>query len=165
MEKRTVSLWIAIGITALMATGCGGKAPEASGVGIISEDGETHSYDEEDMDDVKIIKAAYHDICDKAKDTLDSQEVIRSIVERLGESGYAAVDSENQIDMVCPERIRQFCRQVEAKESAEELLIVVDSKDSFIRYEFAAEDGNIPCLSGARRIHIWGGHSAPGRNP
>ena len=143
MEKRTVSLWIAIGITALMATGCGGKAPEASGVGIISEDGETHSYDEEDMDDVKIIKAAYHDICDKAKDTSDSQEVIRSIVERLGESGYAAVDSENQIDMVCPERIRQFCRQVEAKESAEELLIVVDSKDSFIRYEFAAEDGNV----------------------
>ena len=94
---------------------------------------------------IEDIEAICQDINEEAieKNTIGSLEVIRNIVNRLGEYGYAAVDSENQIDMVCPEQIRQFCRSVEAGEEAKAELIVVISGISFLKYEFTAKDGKV----------------------
>ena len=46
-------------------------------------------------------------------------ETIRSIVNCLGENGYPAVDSRNQINMTDPEKVVEFCEKVDAQEEAE----------------------------------------------
>ena len=43
-------------------------------------------------------------------------ETIRSIVNCLGENGYPAVDSRNQINMTDPEKVVEFCEKVDAQE-------------------------------------------------
>ncbi len=43
---------------------------------------------------------------------LSDPETVRSLVERFGACGHAAVDSENQVDMVCREQVEAFCEQV-----------------------------------------------------
>lgn len=45
--------------------------------------------------------------------------------------------------MVCPEQIRSFGRQVEAREEAEAELVVVVSAISFVRYEFTTAEGTV----------------------
>lgn len=136
-EKVRKSLQlIMINIMALMLTGCSDKTPKISDI-------EITTVDKKDFDDIENIEAIYGDICDKTENTSDSLEEIRSIVNQLGRNGYAAVDSKNQIDMVCAEQIKQFCRQVKAQEEAEETLVVVISESSFIRYAFTTKDGNV----------------------
>ena len=44
------------------------------------------------------------------KTRLAELETIRSIVNRLGENGYSAVDSKNQIDMTEPEQVAELLR-------------------------------------------------------
>lgn len=134
-NKKPLRL-IMISIIALMLAGCSDKTPRMSDI-------EITTVDKKDFDDIENIEAIYGDICDKTENTSDSLEEIRSIVNQLGRNGYAAVDSENQIDMVCAEQIKQFCRQVKAQEEAEETLVVVISESSFIRYAFTTKDGNV----------------------
>lgn len=52
-------------------------------------------------------------------------EMIRSIVNRLGENGYPAVDSRNQINMTEPEKVVEFCEKVDAQEEAEITILEV----------------------------------------
>ena len=51
------------------------------------------------------------------KDQLGDLEMLRNLVNKLGESGYTAIDSENQINMTAYEKFIQFC---EAKEKGKE---------------------------------------------
>lgn len=75
--------------------------------------------------------------------TLDSLETMRHMVERLGEHGYAAVDSENQINMTNADKAVQFCEAALAKESAELALFVADYAGGFTTYYLTAENGNL----------------------
>lgn len=56
------------------------------------------------------------------KDQLGDLEMLRNLVNKLGESGYTAIDSENQINMTEYEKLLRFC---EAKEKGEEGRITV----------------------------------------
>ena len=69
--------------------------------------------------------------------------MIRNIVNRLGEYGYTAVDSENQIDMTEPDSVLQFCETAEAGEKAELTIIVASYSGGFIKYDFSTQDGNV----------------------
>lgn len=161
-EGGKLLLFVSAGMMALTATGCGGS-PETNDAETSWADEAEYSSGEEDFEDVEVIKAVYRDVRDRADglaedvsgtpldgaagNTSDDLNMIRSIVEELGERGYAAVDSENQVNMTCPEQIRRFCGKVEAQEKAAERLIVVVSKVSFVRYDFAADNGkvNVQC--------------------
>ncbi|MGL5437057.1 MAG: DUF6070 family protein [Lachnospiraceae bacterium] len=90
------------------------------------------------------------DIYEKAAEGNKSAdlEVIRSIVNRLGENGYAAVDSENQIDMTEAEQVMQFCEQVDAKEEAELSIIEVSYSGGFTKYDLKTEGGNVDIVQG-----------------
>lgn len=46
---------------------------------------------------------------------LDDLDMIRELLDKLGENGYTAVDSENQMNMTEHEKLLQFCEAVEAK--------------------------------------------------
>lgn len=143
--NKILSFFVSIGAVSLMITGCSDELPEVSEIIENVADHEVHSPNEDDCDDAISIVAVYNEIYEEAVETntLGSLETLRRIVARLGENGYSAVDSENQIDMVCPEQIKQFCRQVEAQEDGEVSLIVVISEIGFVKYKFTTKDGNV----------------------
>ena len=70
-------------------------------------------------------------------------EMIRSIVNRLGENGYPAVDSRNQIDMTEAEQVEWFCEMVDTQEEAEITIIEVSYLGGFVKYDLETKDGNV----------------------
>ena len=70
-------------------------------------------------------------------------ETIRSIVNRLGENGYPAVDSRNQINMTEPEKVVEFCEKVDAQEEAEITILEVSYLGGFVKYDLHTKDGNV----------------------
>ena len=70
-------------------------------------------------------------------------EMIRSIVNRLGENGYPAVDSRNQINMTEPEKVVEFCEKVDAQEEAEITIFEISYLGGFVKYDLHTKDGNV----------------------
>ena len=70
-------------------------------------------------------------------------EMIRSIVNCLGENGYPAVDSRNQINMTEPEKVVEFCERVDAQEEAEITILEVSYLGGFVKYDLHTKDGNV----------------------
>lgn len=75
--------------------------------------------------------------------TLAQLETIREIMRLLGDSGYAVVDTENQINMIHPEMIREFNDAVEAKRDGAVSLFLVTKDGGFVRYELMTEGGMV----------------------
>ena len=88
------------------------------------------------------------DLYEKAADEnkFTDLETIRSIVNRLGENGYTAVDNKNQIDMTHAEQVKRFCKMVDAKEKAEITIIDIDDLGGFIKYDLQTKDGNVDVI-------------------
>ena len=74
---------------------------------------------------------------------IDDLETIRSIVNCLGENGYPAVDSRNQINMTEQEKVVEFCKKVDAQEEAEITIIEVSYLGGFVKYDLKTKDGNV----------------------
>ena len=70
-------------------------------------------------------------------------ETIRGIVNCLGENGYPAVDSRNQINMTDPEKVMEFCEKVDAQEEAEITILEVSYLGGFVKYDLHTKDGNV----------------------
>lgn len=85
------------------------------------------------------------DLYEKAEreNRLEDLETIRNIVNRLGENGYSAVDSKNQIDMTKGEQVLEFCEMVDMKEEAEITIIEVDDLPGFAKYDLHTKDGSV----------------------
>ena len=74
---------------------------------------------------------------------IDDLETIRSIVNCLGENGYPAVDSRNQINMTEPEKVVEFCEKVDAQEEAEITILEVSYLGGFVKYDLHSKDGSV----------------------
>lgn len=125
----------------IIVTGCGAERhtlPDSGMTGRPYEVQESHQTEE-------VIAEVCHDIYGGAimADKPDSLEVIQKIVNHLGEMGYAAVDSENQVDMTNAEHVKRFCKQVDAEEEAEMTIIVVAGLGGFTEYDFHTKDGSV----------------------
>ena len=70
-------------------------------------------------------------------------KTIRSIVNCLGENGYPAVDSRNQINMTEPEKVVEFCEKVDAQEEAEITIFEISYLGGFVKYDLHTKDGNV----------------------
>ena len=70
-------------------------------------------------------------------------KTIRSIVNCLGENGYPAVDSRNQINMTEPEKVVKFCEKVDAQEEAEITILEISYLGGFVKYDLHTKDGNV----------------------
>jgi len=81
---------------------------------------------------------------------------IQTIINRLGEHGYVAVDGENQINLTNAAQVIQFCDAVRAKQTAELTIIQVigsgnaqaDSTQAYLlegfqKYDFHTADGSV----------------------
>lgn len=147
-------LFIAAGILILAVTGCGRKTQENHDMpqqAAVSEEHLEREQPIENLDsDAEHIAALYRDIYNQAAGmgTLSNKEVVRSIVERIGEHGYVVADEENQIDMAGPEQVLRFCRSVDGKQEAELTMIVVTSSGGFIKYNLHTVDGTVDVVRG-----------------
>lgn len=89
--------------------------------------------------------ALYGEICAEVMgaDALNDLEIVQLFVDRYGENGYAAVDSENQVDMKNAGQVLEFCRAVDAGEKAGLTIIEVISARGFRKYDFQTENGKV----------------------
>lgn len=151
--KKTEWFWniglIAINTTLLLGVSGCDKAPQIN-TQTIENESEIQSLRQNGQEEAEKIIGICYGLYEKAaeENKLADLEVIRSIVNRLGENGYAAVDSENQIDMTEAEQVTQFCELADAKEEAELSIIVVSHLGGFTKYDLKTEDGNVDIVQG-----------------
>ncbi len=103
--------------------------------------------DQELRDSAEKVGENYFDIYEEAsaQNVLMSLDVMERMVQRLGESGYAAVDSDNQVDMAGTDQVLEFCRQVSAGEEGSLTIVELSYLGGFTKYdmETAGEKVNI----------------------
>lgn len=160
-KTRSRLLWIAIAVIGIAAvisavcvaaisfvlilsiSGCSDAPPEENTV--LETVIDVQDIQEESEEDADEIISVCIDLYEKAEEEnkLADLETIRSIVNRLGENGYSAVDSKNQIDMTEPEQVTNFCEMVDEKEEAEISIIEVSYLPGFVKYDLQTKDGNV----------------------
>lgn len=146
--KKTAWFWM----NGLMATnlmlilsisGCSNIPKENTAV--VEKTGEVQEAKQKDEEEIKKIIECCLDLYEKAAEEKRNAdwEMIRSIVNRLGENGYPAVDSKNQINMTEAKQVVQFCEMVDAQEEAEITIIEVSYFGGFVKYDFNTKDGKV----------------------
>ena len=124
-------------------SGCSDAPPEENTVSETVID--VQAIQEESEEDADEIISVCIELYEKAEEEnkLADLETIRSIVNRLGENGYSAVDSRNQINMTEPEKVVEFCEKVDAQEEAEITILEVSYLGGFVKYDLHTKDGNV----------------------
>lgn len=90
-----------------------------------------------------LYERSYMDMAAAASRQEEGPDVMRSIIDRFGRFGYAAVDSRNQIDMSGAEQVMEFGRLAEAGEAAAITMIVVSYEGSFTQYDCRTQKGAV----------------------
>lgn len=130
----------------LSISGCSDAPPEK---GTVSETViDVQAVPDESQEDAEKIINICIDIYNKAaeENKLDDLETIRNIVNRLGENGYPAVDSRNQVNMTEAEQVMEFCGMVDAKEDAEITIIEISYLSGFVKYDLQTKDGIVDVI-------------------
>ena len=148
-KNKKALLFVMIILILPIMTGCSDETPEVSDIEITQQDREVYSFDNNDSVSTECIAEILSDIYEEAVDTntLGSLDMMRCMVARLGENGYVAVDSGNQIDMVQAEQALDFCKAVDEKEM-DELTIIVVMEMGIRKFDLKTEDGNVNIVRG-----------------
>ena len=127
----------------LSISGCSDAPPEENTVSETVIDVQTiQEESEEDADEIiEICVDLYKEAAEENK--IADLETVRSIVNCLGENGYPAVDSRNQIDMTEAEQVLEFCEKVDAQEEAEITILEVSYLGGFVKYDLHSKDGSV----------------------
>ncbi|MDE7324382.1 MAG: short-chain isoprenyl diphosphate synthase [Lachnospiraceae bacterium] len=147
-NKKTLLFAMIILILPIM-TGGSDETPEVSDIEITWQDGEVYSSDDNASVDVQHMEELLSDIYDEAvvTNTLGSLDIMRRMVARLGENGYVAVDSGNQVDMTQAEQAVDFCKAVDEKKM-DELTIIVVMEMGIRKFDLKTEDGSVNIVRG-----------------
>ena len=127
----------------LSISGCSDAPPEENTVSETVIDVQAiQEKSEEDADEIiNICIELYEKAAEENK--LADLETIRGIVNRLGENGYPAVDSRNQVNMTEAEQVLEFCEQVDVQEEAEITILEVSYLGGFVKYDLHTKNGNV----------------------
>ena len=127
----------------LSVSGCSDAPPEEDTVSETVID--IQAIPEEPQENAEEIINICIDLYKKAaeENKIADLETIRSIVNCLGENGYPAVDSRNQINMTEPEKVVKFCEKVDAQEEAEITILEISYLGGFVKYDLHTKDGNV----------------------
>ena len=127
----------------LSVSGCGDAPPEEDTVSETVID--IQAIPEDSKENAEEIINICIDLYKKAaeENKIADLETIRGIVNCLGENGYPAVDSRNQINMTDPEKVVEFCEKVDAQEEAEITILEVSYLGGFVKYDLHTKDGNV----------------------
>ena len=128
----------------LSISGCSDAPPEENTVSETVIDVQAiQEESEEDADEIISVCIDLYEKAEEEENKLADLETIRSIVNRLGENGYPAVDSRNQINMTEPEKVVKFCEKVDAQEEAEITILEISYLGGFVKYDLHTKDGNV----------------------
>ena len=85
----------------------------------------------------------YRDIYEEAEETgqLENRETQEQIIQRLGEAGYAAVDSQSQINMTHYGQVDTFCRKARAGNKSRTCFVSLLNNGGFVCYDLTAAEG------------------------
>lgn len=153
-KMRKQMLLIVVSAFLFIAAGCGQKAEENQEIPQNAATSEEYSYKEQRKEsydfEAESIAGLYRDIYDRAAETrtVGTLEVMRSMVERIGEHGYVVIDEGNQIDMAGSEQVLDFCGSVDKKQEAELTIIVVTGSGGLIKYDLCTADGVVNVVRG-----------------
>ena len=127
----------------LSVSGCSDAPPEEDTVSETVID--IQAIPEEPQENAEEIINICIDLYKKAaeENKIADLETIRNIVNCLGENGYPAVDSRNQINMTEPEKVVEFCEKVDAQEEAEITILEISYLGGFVKYDLHTKDGNV----------------------
>ncbi len=145
---------IIFSMLALIMAGCSDSDPMTPEISATGTDSEIQMQAESDDEEAVHIAAAVRDIYEEAMeaDALGNLDTIQRMVARLGEHGYAAVDSENQVDMTEAGQVTAFCNSVDAKEEAELTIIVVTDTGGFRIYNLTTAEGSVTVVRGSYQL-------------
>ena len=148
-KNKKAPLFVMIMLILLILAGCSDETPEVSDIEIIQQDREVYSFDKNDSASTERIAEILNDIYEEAvsTNTLGSLNIMGRMVARLGENGYVAVDSGNQVDMTQAEQALAFCRSVDEKEM-DELTIIVVMEMGIRKFDMKTEDGSVNIVRG-----------------
>lgn len=79
-------------------------------------------------------------LCDKQ---VISRDTMKRILKILEEEGYSAVDVENQVDMVNPQQVEEFCKKVDEKQQDKLTIFTISYYGGFNRYDFSTKEGQV----------------------
>ncbi len=153
--KKTAWFWkngfIAVSfILMLNVSGCSDTTPEETQAGeTIIKDQERTDHSQENAEEItEIFADIYADLYKQTAEVNKAAdlEMIRNIINRLGENGYPAVDSRNQINMSESEQVVEFCKKVDARKEAEITILEVGYSGEFVKYDLHTKDGNVDVL-------------------
>ena len=123
-------------IVLIVFTGCGQNR--------ITEKEEKKETVESEMNaEVKKTAQTFRSVYMKEKSELNTLKAKRKIINCLEEKGYAAVDCDNQIDMVNREKVEEFCKAAEKEEQAAVDIVVVFDEGEIIQYHLESMNGKI----------------------
>ena len=123
-------------IVLIVFTGCGQNR--------ITEKEEKKETVESEMNaEVKKTAQTFRSVYMKEKSELNTLKAKRKIINCLEEKGYAAVDCDNQIDMVNREKVEEFCKASEKEEQAAVDIVVVFDEGEIIQYHLESMNGKI----------------------
>ena len=109
------------------------------------------SFDEEKSS--QIIAISLEAMKEQASNPSETKlEKVKQVMQRLEAQGYAAVDSKNQINMVCADQAIDFCQAVEEKQQDDFMLTVISDTLKWTIYDFHCEDGTVTV---ARNIYQY----------
>lgn len=137
----------------LFVAGCSNSSQMAEpDISIEAAEDDTQIDDESQFDsNSDVVAGVYQEIYGEVAG-LDSvndgqnQEIIRAIVQKLGEKGYVVIDSDNQIDMANKEQVLQFCESVDKQEEARLEILVIGTAERFTKYELDTTNGMVDVL-------------------
>ena len=146
--RKTTGFWksglAAISFVLMLSvSGCSDAPPEEDTVSETVID--IQAIQEESEENADEIISVCINLYEKAEEEnkLADLETIRSIVNRLGENGYPAVDSRNQVNKTEAEQVLEFCEKVDAQEEAEITILEVSYLGGFVKYDLHTKDGNV----------------------
>lgn len=134
-----------------MTAACSSQSQKQPEIVIFDSAGQTQQEHHADAENIAVF---YREIFAEMTeaDTVSDLQVMQKIIGRLGGNGYAAVDSENQIDMTNAEQVLAFCGAVDAGEKAELTIVEVMNADGFRKYDFQTENGRVDIVRGYYRL-------------
>lgn len=142
MKKHV--LYILLLICILLPAGCGSQPVryEQMTQYIVFEESDGFRVDTDEV--VRFYQEIYNEVTESDTVNIEqSPERIQYIIQKLGEKGYVAIDSENQIDMTEKEQALSFCESVDKKEEAELTIISVEALYKFMIYSLSTANGKV----------------------
>lgn len=141
MDKRFL-IGAVISMLMLIFAGCSGRVPERLDIESTPAGNISSFATENDSFEEESISAILRDVIAETPSPQTNLDTRRRMVNRLGENGYPAVDSENQINMTRAEQVLEFCKAVEEKENAEVTIIVI-TEQGFRKLDLETEKGEV----------------------